>query len=144
MKAEFRIVTMNCIHEFLANGKFWAYAVNPHRVVLGAASLDFVGEWGWINDLFVGEHHRRRGIARRLVRVLLNVCNDQRWMVGAAAGLHPGNEPSIRLFESLGFRHVFDYPDTGTRLYSARLADLSLPSHEPVFGDLRSPAEGGA
>jgi aminoglycoside 3-N-acetyltransferase I len=73
----------------------------------------------YIYDLAVAEAHRRRGIARRLIRELQGIaCERKAYVIYVQAD--QGDEPAIRLYESLGTKedvHHFDIPveDGGVR-----------------------------
>lgn len=114
-----RIVSLDSTHEFLQNGKFWAYAVNGHHMVIGAASLNSSREWGWINDLFVKPAFRRLGIARRLVQFLIGASIQGNGVLGCCAGISVDDAPSQQLFQSLGFAHVGLWSE-GVRLFIRR------------------------
>lgn len=69
----------------------------------------------YIYDLAVLEAHRRQGIARALIRETRRIAAEQgAWVVMVQAD--PGDDPAIRLYESLGTKedvHHFDIPITG-------------------------------
>jgi aminoglycoside 3-N-acetyltransferase I len=66
----------------------------------------------YIYDLAVQERHRRRGVATGLIRELQRIARERgAYVIFVQAD--PGNEPAIRLYESLGDRedvHHFDIP----------------------------------
>ena len=64
----------------------------------------------YIYDLAVAEPHRRRGIATNLIKKLVEIAKDQRAYV-IFVQADQGDEPAIKLYESLGTRedvHHFD------------------------------------
>jgi aminoglycoside 3-N-acetyltransferase I len=66
----------------------------------------------YIYDLAVLEDHRRRGVATGLIRALGRIAK-QRGAYVMFVQADPGDEPAIRLYESLGTRedvHHFDIP----------------------------------
>jgi aminoglycoside 3-N-acetyltransferase I len=66
----------------------------------------------YIYDLAVRESHRRRGVATALIRALQRIASDRgAYVIFVQAD--PGDDPAIRLYESLGTRedvHHFDIP----------------------------------
>jgi aminoglycoside 3-N-acetyltransferase I len=66
----------------------------------------------YIYDLAVSEAHRRRGVATGLIRTLQAIAKTRgAYVIFVQAD--PGDEPAIRLYESLGTRedvHHFDIP----------------------------------
>jgi aminoglycoside 3-N-acetyltransferase I len=66
----------------------------------------------YIYDLAVRENHRRKGVATGLIRALQKIAGDRgAYVIFVQAD--PGDEPAIRLYESLGTRedvHHFDIP----------------------------------
>ena len=66
----------------------------------------------YIYDLAVSEPYRRRGVATALIRALQQVASDRgAYVIFVQAD--PGDEPAIRLYQSLGTRedvHHFDIP----------------------------------
>jgi aminoglycoside 3-N-acetyltransferase I len=69
----------------------------------------------YIYDLAVGEAHRRRGVATGLIRAL-QVIAEARGAYVIFVQADAGDDPAIRLYESLGTRqdvHHFDIPVTG-------------------------------
>ena len=66
----------------------------------------------YIYDLAVAEKHRRRGVATGLIRALVAMAKERgAYVIFVQAD--PGDEPAIRLYESLGKRedvHHFDIP----------------------------------
>jgi aminoglycoside 3-N-acetyltransferase I len=66
----------------------------------------------YIYDLAVGEGHRRRGVATGLIRELQRIGRARgAWVIYVQAD--PGDEPALRLYESLGTRedvYHFDIP----------------------------------
>lgn len=70
----------------------------------------------YLYDLAVLAEHRRRGIARNLIRELQRIAGERRaWVVFVQAD--PGDAPAIALYTSLGTRedvHHFDLPVEAT------------------------------
>jgi aminoglycoside 3-N-acetyltransferase I len=68
----------------------------------------------YIYDLAIDEAHRRRGIATGLIRTLQGIAKARgAYVIFVQAD--PGDDPAIRLYESLGTRedvHHFDIPVT--------------------------------
>jgi aminoglycoside 3-N-acetyltransferase I len=66
----------------------------------------------YIYDLAVREGHRRKGVATALIRTLQRIAKDRgAYVIFVQAD--PGDDPAIRLYESLGTRedvHHFDIP----------------------------------
>jgi aminoglycoside 3-N-acetyltransferase I len=69
----------------------------------------------YIYDLAVAEAHRRQGIATALIEALKPVARERgAWVIFVQAD--PGDDPAIRLYESLGAIenvHHFDIPVAG-------------------------------
>lgn len=106
-------------HQFLANGKLWFHVSNRFTCPMfyGSLALERQGNFWWFNDLFVRPECRRRGIARALVKRAIQYCRESD-ALGCGAGIDYRNEESIALFSSEGFRYVYDYSDSPTRLYT--------------------------
>jgi aminoglycoside 3-N-acetyltransferase I len=66
----------------------------------------------YIYDLAVAESHRRKGVARQLIRLLQRIAKERgAWVIYVQADR--GDDAAIRLYESLGVRedvHHFDIP----------------------------------
>ena len=66
----------------------------------------------YIYDLAVAKDHRRKGIATGLIRTLQSIAHEKgAYVIFVQAD--PGDEPAIKLYESLGTRedvHHFDIP----------------------------------
>lgn len=66
----------------------------------------------YIYDLAISEAHRRKGLATRLIKNLQQIAKKQNvWVIFVQAD--PGDDPAIRLYESLGVResvYHFDIP----------------------------------
>ena len=77
--------------------------------VAGVAVLSFVftlehaGPAAWLDELYVGESHRARGIGALLVDAALRVARE-RGCVALDLEVEPGHEAAERLYERLGFR----------------------------------------
>jgi GNAT superfamily N-acetyltransferase len=118
-----KISAIDCRSEFLANKRIWYHAIIAGQVV-GTISVEATSDrFWWLNDLFVNPSSRRGGIARQLLRHIINVWQfsnevELQGIVGISCGIDNANVASINLFESCGFRHVYDYPESSTRLYS--------------------------
>jgi aminoglycoside 3-N-acetyltransferase I len=69
----------------------------------------------YIYDLAVAEAHRRQGIATALIGALKPVARERgAWVIFVQAD--PGDDPAIKLYESLGVIenvHHFDIPVAG-------------------------------
>lgn len=77
--------------------------------VAGVAVLSFLftlehgGPAAWLDELYVGDAHRARGIGERLVAAALGVARER----GCAAldlEVEPGHDAAERLYQRLGFR----------------------------------------
>lgn len=84
--------------------------------LIAVAALTHDGRKGWINRLAVDPAYRRRGLASRLV------AEAERWFTQElgleiwAALIEGDNEPSLRLFDVLGYqRHDVVYVSKRTR-----------------------------
>jgi aminoglycoside 3-N-acetyltransferase I len=96
---------------------FVLVAISGNEVVGGLAAYElekFEQERSeiYIYDLAVAEHHRRKGIATRLINELKVIARARKaWVIFVQAD--QGDLPAIRLYESLGIRedvHHFDIP----------------------------------
>ena len=66
----------------------------------------------YIYDLAVSEYHRRKGIATKLINELSRIAKDRRAYV-LMVQADKGDDPAIRLYESLGIKeevYHFDIP----------------------------------
>lgn len=120
LKSEFcSIEIIDTRHQFLANGKVWFHAVNRFAcpMIFGVMALERQGNFWWFNDLFVRKELRRTGIARGLVRRAIQYARETD-ALGCGAGIDFRNEESIALFSAEGFRYVYDYSESPTRLYT--------------------------
>lgn len=115
------IVPLDCRDKFLTNGKYWLHAIFVGRVVGSIAIEQHGPDWVWLNDLFVHEPFRRRGIGRLLVQNALShstyVVNTA---IGCCCGIRRENQASQQLFRGCRFIYVWEDGD-GVRLYSCRL-----------------------
>jgi aminoglycoside 3-N-acetyltransferase I len=92
-------------------------AMNGNDVVGGLAAYELekfeqARSEVYIYDLAVLEDHRRRGVATGLIRELGRIAK-QRGAYVMFVQADPGDDPAIRLYESLGTRedvHHFDIP----------------------------------
>ena len=95
-------------------------AMNGNDVVGGLAAYELekfeqARSEVYIYDLAVLEGHRRKGVATGLIRELGRIAK-QRGAYVMFVQADPGDEPAIRLYESLGTRedvHHFDIPTGG-------------------------------
>jgi len=75
------------------------------------------------HSIYVHKDHRRRGIARALMKHLIDLAIEQRYhtLIG---GIDGANAPSIALHERLGFAHVGTVRDAGFKF--GRWLDLAF------------------
>lgn len=91
--------------------------------------------WAVDVTVYIAESERRSGVGRSLYEVLLPILARQGFH-SAYAGISLPNAGSVRLHESMGFRHIGTYPEVGYKQGSWhdvgywRLA-LKTPSCEP-------------
>ncbi len=71
--------------------------------VVGYAGLWKIVDEAHITTVAVHPDHQRHGFGRRLVVEILELAKDD-GMICATLEVRAGNEPAIRLYESLGFR----------------------------------------
>ena len=90
--------------------RLWLF-VNIDNAVAGMLSIQDLGAYAWINDLFVAEEHRRRGIGSALLSHALRLApplipeGADFW----GAGICAQNKASRALFERFGFRFDEEY-----------------------------------
>lgn len=111
--------------EYLEQSKRWYLARREDVGVIATLSVQFDGDFGWINDLYVLPDFRGQGVARKLVeRVTADMqqASFTAGILGLACGIHPDNTASITLAARCGFRYAWQYHD-GIRLYSRDLRE---------------------
>jgi len=106
------------LESLLAAPQFIAVAAEHDGEVVGGLAAYVLQKFEqarseiYIYDLGVVAAHRRKGVATRLIRELQRIAADRgAWVIFVQAD--PGDEPAIRLYESLGTRedvHHFDIP----------------------------------
>jgi ribosomal protein S18 acetylase RimI-like enzyme len=95
---------------FRLTSRLWDDDLEASRVALvdgkpaGICKLAIRGERGWIAGVGVAAPHRGQGVGEALMREVLDVARSRRlrevWLEVMVQ-----NEPAIRLYEKLGFRH---------------------------------------
>lgn len=100
----------------LTGGQQRAIGLRDGSHLIAVAVLTHDGRKGWINRLAVDPAYRRRGLASRLV------AEAERWFTQElgleiwAALIEGDNEPSLQLFDALGYqRHNVVYVSKRTR-----------------------------
>ena len=89
------------------------------------------------HSVYVRKDHRRQGLARALMKHLIDLAMEQRYHT-LVAGIDAANAPSIALHEQLGFNYVGTVRDAGFKF--GRWLDLAfyqllLPTpHQPRDG----------
>ena len=77
--------------------------------IAGVAVLSFLftlehgGPAAWLDELYVADAHRGRGVGERLVEAALRVARE-RGCVALDLEVEPGHDAATRLYERLGFR----------------------------------------
>lgn len=71
----------------------------------GYAGMHHIIDEGHITNIAVGAPWRRRGVASRLLRALLDYA-EQRGLRLLTLEVRPSNLPAITLYEAFGFRHA--------------------------------------
>lgn len=95
----------------LANGDYLGWLVEHRRVVVAGGGILIresgpvpgcyrVGRWAHIANLYTEPDHRRRGLARRLVKTILDWCTAH----GIDHVTLSASEEGRPLYESLGFK----------------------------------------
>jgi GNAT superfamily N-acetyltransferase len=74
-------------------------------VAVAHAGVLAVGEIGMIEEVFVSEPFRRRGIGTTMMARVLEICARSLFK-HVLLGVAPNNEPAKRLYQRLGFRKV--------------------------------------
>lgn len=116
---------LNCIEEFLQKKRLCWMAIDQvaELRVVGTVSLELIeDEWGWVNDLCVDAEYRRQGIAMRLVEAAEAGARSIVGLVGMGCGVNRNNHASLSLFQSLGYRHVYTYPESITLMLNKPFA----------------------
>jgi ribosomal protein S18 acetylase RimI-like enzyme len=72
---------------------------------VGRIGVLAVGEVGRVDQVYVAEAHRRRGIGRTLMSRALEICARSLFR-HVLLSLEPGNDPARSLYEQVGFRMV--------------------------------------
>lgn len=89
-------------------------------------ALDLPGGIALISDVYVTAHMRRKGIARELLLATMSHLKEKSFC-GVACHIPASNEPSIRLFKSVGFESLGKIRFTrllGMPIFSRRPEDL--------------------
>ena len=81
---------------------YCAVAVDDDRVVGYIAFENIVGE-GSITELAVDPKHRRRGVGRKLVELMLTSVEGVKTV---CLEVRASNEPAIALYKAMGFRAI--------------------------------------
>ncbi len=71
--------------------------------LVGVVLATHDGRKGWINRLAVDPEYRRRGIAKALIAEAERVLREEKGMRIIAALIEADNEPSLELFQSVGY-----------------------------------------
>ncbi|HEY6962384.1 MAG TPA: GNAT family N-acetyltransferase [Gaiellaceae bacterium] len=81
----------------------WDVDLSRSRVAddVGVCNLAVRGDRGWIAGIGVAAEARRRGVARALMEAVLELAPPQ-----VTLEVIEGNDPAIRLYESLGFERT--------------------------------------
>jgi GNAT superfamily N-acetyltransferase len=115
----------DCLEEFLRNQRLCWTAIDTvaDLRVVGCVSIELVeDEWAWVNDLCVDAEYRRQGIAMRLVEEAEATARQIVGLLGMGCGVNRKNHASLWLFQSLGYRHVYTYPESSTLMLSKLFA----------------------
>lgn len=100
-------------HEFLVNSSIRWVAIDcreSHKIIGGISLTLEDNDFGWINDLWVHEEHRKRGVASDLVMAVEDAVRREEKFIGCCCAVHPHNGPSLNLFDRLGYVHTYTYP----------------------------------
>lgn len=98
------ITTFDGRDKFIPHARVYCFAVNFDGDVVGMLSIEEIGGYAWINDLFVEPQYRRRGIGEALLHAAVGLAGTafpDTDCIGA--GVSALNAPSMKLFEKLGF-----------------------------------------
>lgn len=73
--------------------------------LVGYAGIWAIIDEGHITNVAVHPNHRRRGIAKALMEVLIASCEEE-GLVRQTLEVRPSNEAALRLYESYGFQEA--------------------------------------
>ncbi len=95
------------LHELRENpvAQLWVARPEAGRGVLGYLCLWFIVDEVHITNLAVHPSHRRQGVARALMAVVLGRCRAD-GAVRAVLEVRPSNEEARQLYEAFGFRTI--------------------------------------
>ncbi|MCX7706744.1 MAG: GNAT family N-acetyltransferase [Anaerolineae bacterium] len=100
----------------LTGGQQRVIGLRDGQRLIAVAVLTHDGRKGWINRLAVDPGYRRRGLASRLVTEAERWFTQELGLEIWAALIEGDNEPSLQLFEALGYqRHNVVYVSKRTR-----------------------------
>lgn len=109
-------------------GKFQILVAEQDHIIVGWASLSRWSDRCAYSDtaeisLYVREGHREKGIGKRLIREIID--EGQRVDLHTViARITEGNDVSIHLHESVGFRHIGTMREVGRKF--GKLLDVNL------------------
>ena len=80
------------------------------ETLLGYAALSHVLDEGYISNVAVAEHARRKGIAGALLEAL-DALSEKYMLAFISLEVRESNEPAIRLYEKNGYRKTGQIPN---------------------------------
>ena len=106
--------------EVVATGGIRSGAFDPERVQPQIAHLERRyrdGRTGQIVRVYVLKEHRRRGIARALVRAIIERARDDAYYERLALHTYPHSPGALPFWLAMGFEVVFDDMDGSRQMY---------------------------
>ena len=107
-------------HELAGDPTIWT--VRCEDQVIGFCSLEVLnGGWAELG-VVLGSSFHRRGLATEILKATIALTMWQPGVMGAVAGVKPGNGAARRLVEALGFVHVGNVPGSRSDELAYRLS----------------------
>lgn len=104
------VVYFDARHKVLANNRAYVLALGPGGGPVGLMSIEKIGDYAWLNDLFVEPTFRRQGIAARMVEMATVLAPSEfPETTHCGCGVQIFNTASRGLFHKMGFAEEREY-----------------------------------
>lgn len=110
------IIYFDCRHKVLANKRAYVIAITTgadpavRGLPIGLLSIEQIGDYAWLNDLFVDRSRRQSGIGLALVRHAIEVVPTEfPEATHLGCGVQIFNDASRALFKKAGFIEEREY-----------------------------------